>query len=554
MLYPLRPFRWASALLMASVTMTTQAMAQIPARRQAVAPISPNLLITSTGLGRLRTADVAVQQQVIVLGEAGWGTGFGVEPFVGRLQFDRQMRLQDQDVFGALAGVYLGRSMRVRGYYWRGTDTAGTTDSKLQSYGGEIEMGIGSGWFIHPFVLAGGGRLDYAQGFTDVDSLPREDQTAWVVGGGLKVRPLNWLEFNVTYRDNLLQPLARDKWVTNSLWTAGVSFRFGGTPHQQSTVYGAAGAAGAAGGAAGAPGNMATFPVPVHGGEFKVVYNGDTLRVRDSAQMGRAIVTGTATINAITDLVSSELAYLNALYPVPFGTKRTTLTPEQADSLTRRIGLRTNGVFDYIMRGQAEAMHDAMKSELTARGVDEAAQVKVLARMDSALSERLQLNAQQSHAIMMRDDSAYARRAREAADADRRTVSMAIGGFSEFYLDGRVSFRSPWTKSLRLAPEAAVGFFGGGVSALVAGNALYYFSNGNTKPYAGLGLGVLVRGAEIGGKTGTSFVVNPIFGVEFRSPSAAQVFGSHGLGYFAELQGVDLFNNTRLVAGITWKF
>ena len=548
----LRLITAAGTVLLAGLLLPTASYAQTP-RRPAVAPISPNLLIPSTGLNRLRTADVAAQQQVVVLGEAGWGTGFGVEPFAGRLVFAREMRLQDQDVFGALAGVYLGRSMRLRGYYWLGADSAGTTDSKLQSYGGEIEMGIGAGWLIHPFLLAGGGRLDYAQGFTDVDSLPREDQTAWVVGGGLKIRPLNWLEFNVTYRDNLLQPLARDKWVTNSLWTVGVSFRFGGTPQkQQIATYGAAGAAGAA--AAGAPGTMATFPVPVNGGEFKVVYNGDTLRVKDSAQMGRAIATGTASINAISDLVSSELAYLNALYPVPFGTKRTTLTPDQADSLTRRIGLRTNGVFDYILRGQAEAMHDAMKSELTARGVDEAAQVKVLARMDSALSERLQLNAQQSHAIMMRDDSAYARRAREAADADRRTVSMGIGGFSEFYLDGRVSFRSPWTKSLRLSPEAAVGFFGGGVSALVSGNALYYFSSGNTKPYAGLGLGVLVRGAEIGGKTGTSFVVNPIFGVEFRSPSAAQVFGSHGLGYFAELQGVDLFNNTRLVAGITWKF
>jgi hypothetical protein len=270
--------------------------------------------------------------------------------------------------------------------------------------------------------------------------------------------------------------------------------------------------------------------------------------------MSRAIATGTQTIEAVRDLVSAELAYLNALYPVPFGTKRTALTAEQADSLTRRIGLRTNGVFDYVITGQAEAMRQAMKSELTARGVDEAAQARVLARVDSALTERLRLNMEQSRAIYIRDDSAFARRAREEAEAGKRTVSFGLGGFSEFYLDGRVSFRSPWTRNLRLAPEAAVGFFGGGVSALVAGNALYYFSAGNTRPYGGLGLGLLVRGAEIGGETGTSFVVNPIFGVEFNSKSAAKAFGQRALGYFAELQGVDLFSNTRLVAGITWKF
>ena len=251
--------------------------------------------------------------------------------------------------------------------------------------------------------------------------------------------------------------------------------------------------------------------------------------------------------------MSSELAYLNALYPLPFGTQRTTLTPEQTDSLTRRIGLRSNGVFDYIMQGQAEAIHSSLVSELTVRGVDTAAQRQVLARVDSALNERLVLNAAQSRAIMIRNDSAYARAAREAAAAGRHTVMAGIGGFSEFYLQGRVSFPTEWNQGLRLAPEVALGFFGGGVSALVAGNALYYVSKGTTKPYFGLGLGVLVRGDTIGGDSGTNFVVNPVLGVELTSASA-KVFGKGATGYFIEVEGVNLFSNTRLMAGITWKF
>ncbi len=555
--------RTTATLLMATATFASSAAAQRVAEPRFVLPRATSLSGTATGLSSFRLAEPRVPQQIIGLQENGWGAGLGIEPFVGRLQFDKDMRQADQDVAGVRAGAYLGASMRVRGYWWRGADTIGTSDSKMQSYGGELEMGIQDGWFIHPFVLLGGGRLDYADDYRSMDSLSREDQNVWILGGGLKLRALEWLEFNVAFRDNLLRPpRVRDRWVNNTMWTAGMSLRVGGTPSKTtmySTTSGAAGAGAggasgaAAAGAAGASGNVATFPVPVGGGEIKVVYNGDTLRLRDSALVARSLVTGTATVDAIRDLVSSELAYLNALFPVPFGTTRGALTTEQADSLTRRLGLRTNGVYDYLVRGQAESMRAAMQSELTARGVDAASRARILARMDSALSERVALNDAQSRAIMMRNDSAYARRAREEAEADKRTVTAGIGGFSEFYLDSRVNFRSPWLKELRIGPQVALGFFGGAVSALVTGNGLYYWSAGKTKPYAGLGMGLLVRSGEIGGETGTSFVVNPTFGVEFTNASARR-FGERALGYFAELQGVDFFGNTRLVGGVTWKF
>lgn len=547
----------AGVAVVASATIGSQSQAQRVAQPRFILPSAASLSAPSVGVTRLRLAEPQ-QQQIIGLSETGWGTGFGVEAFAGQLTFNKDMRLPDQDVAGGLAGIYLGNATRLRGYWWEGADTLGTSDSKMQSYGGELEVAIQAGWFIHPFLLVGGGRLAFADDFLGVDSLPREDQNVWVAGGGLRVRPLEWLDFNLAYRDNILQaPGLRDKWISNALWTVGASFRFGGLPSktQQTAVYGAAPAAAPAGaaGAAAVAAGTAVIPVPVNGGEIKIVYNGDTLRMRDSASVARAMAMGTVSLEAIRDLVSAELAYLNALYPVPFGSTRTALTNEQADSLTRRIGLRTNGVFDYLMRGQAEAMRAAMKSELTARGVDAATQTKVLARMDSALTERIALADQQSRAIMIRNDSAYARRAREEAEADKRTVTAGIGGFSELYLDSHVMFRSPWRKQLRIGPQVALGFFGGGVSALVTGNANYYWQKGNIKPYAGLGLGFLVRGGEIDGETGTSFVANPTFGLEFANASARR-FGERALGYFVELQGVDLFGNTRLVGGVTWKF
>ena len=97
--------------------------------------------------------------------------------------------------------------------------------------------------------------MDYAKDFTDSDGLPREDQTVWVYGGGIRVRPVNWLDVNVAYRNNLLKPLHGDKFVNNALWTAGVSFRFGGTPGKpKSTVYGSTATSG----------NWLLLPVRLH--------------------------------------------------------------------------------------------------------------------------------------------------------------------------------------------------------------------------------------------------------------------------------------------------
>lgn len=529
----------------------------------------PGNLWLPTGLGASsRTASLTRDQgqypvQYPAVGESGWGTGFGIEGFAGQLQYNKAFGQYDQDLVGGLAGLYLGRSMRLRGFYWHGVNTNDSLPDEIESFGGEVQIGILSQWFIHPFVLGGGGRINYLDGYeVKVGGARPDNETTWIGGAGLQLRPLHWLDLNVTWRDYLLKSRTRNKWLSNSMWTAGLSIRFGGTPRKQQPVYyGPGGTVVAAGAPAAAPattpmGQTATFPIPAGGGEIRVIYGSDSLTVRDSAGTARTLATGVATTEAVRSVLSSELAYLYALYPPQggLGAKPGPYTPEQADTLARRLGVRTNDIVDYFFQTQTSAVHDAMKTEMDARGVDARTQAIVLARVDSALNERSRLNAQNSRTLRMRDDSAYARRAREAADADKRTISAGLGGFKQMYLDGRVSFRSPWLRQLRLVPEAAVGFFGGGVSALIAANAHYVLAKeGTTKPYAGLGIGLLVRGSEIDGKDGTSFVVNPALGVEFAT-KAAQIFGPGASAFFVEAQGVDFFQNFRLVGGVTWKF
>jgi hypothetical protein len=549
-----------SSLLTGLLLAATSAHAQT-APPQIPGPGPSNLLApTRSPLGYSRTAPASAQyaQQYVVISEPKWGTGFGVEGFAGRLQFTNAYQRYDQDLAGGLAGLYLGQSLRFRGFYWHGTSSKDSLPDQIESFGGEVQMGLYSHWFIHPFVLGGGGRINYLDGYVDKAGGTPEAETTWIGGAGIQIRPLDWLDLNVTWRDYLLKSPVRDTWLSNSLWTAGLSIRFGGTPKKQQapTAYGPGGTVVAAGAAGAAAGNTATFPIPAGGGEIRVIYNGDSLTVRDSAGTVRTLATGIATNEAVKSVVSSELAYLNALYPLEggLGAARGPYTPEQADTLARRMGFRTNEIVDYALQTQAEGIRAGLKAEMAARGVDDKTQAAVLARVDSTLNERLRLNAADSRMIRMRDDSAYARRAREEAEADRRTVSVSTGGFSQWYFDGRVSFRSPWSRQLRLVPEAALGFLGGGVSALVAGNAQYVFTKeGDVKPYVGLGLGLLVRGDEIDGETGTSFVVNPAFGIEYRT-RAAQALGNRATAFFFEAQGVDLFRNFRLLGGVTWKF
>src|SRR6187402_3298656 len=140
----------AVAIVMANAILSSQLEAQRAAPRRFILPTASSLAPTDTVVPTLRLATpkplTLQQQQQVVVGyqQKGWGTGFGVEGFVGRIRFDRDMLQSDQDVLGALAGLYLGASSRLRAYWWKGADTLGKIDentSRLQSYGGEFQFG-----------------------------------------------------------------------------------------------------------------------------------------------------------------------------------------------------------------------------------------------------------------------------------------------------------------------------------------------------------------------------------------------------------------------------
>ena len=100
--------------------------------------------------------------------------------------------------------------------------------------------------------------------------------------------------------------------------------------------------------------------------------------------------------------------------------------------------------------------------------------------------------------------------------------------------------------------EAAIGFLSG-TTALIQGLGLYHFQlrNPEIQPYAGLGLGLLVK-SGLEEQDGSTFAVTPVLGVTFYSPGASRLFGRYAQGYFIEYQGVDLFGISRIIAGLRW--
>ena len=549
---PSRTHSRGLALLAGALVATAPLAAQGPSAVRGLGPVPSNLLVPKRlgGFASRATGASTAQQGIIVLENRGWGTGFGLEAYGGTLKPRDGFRMPEQDFGGVLAGLHFGRDLALRGYYWRGWNRDSSDVAPIQSYGGELQVGILGGVIVHPFLLGGIGYIDYMDDYRDLDGAPREDEETLIAGGGIAIRPLNWLELNTAVRSYFLRsPGPKDDWLSNWAWTVGVSFRLGGTPSKsQYDREAAAAAAGAAGT------QMASFPVPATG-EIRVLYGGDTLRAGDSTAMKGAMAVGVTTLEAVKNVVAAELAYLDAMNPdaATLGAARGPLTKPQADTLTRRLGYRTNEIFDYILRGQAQAIHDAMKAEMTARGVDEPSQTRVLAKVDSVLNDRLAYNIARTREIRLLEDSAYARAAREAAAAAQRYLVGGLGGFGQFYLDGRASFRSRWLQELRIVPQATLGI-SSTTTAMIGVSAQYHgkASSGWT-PYVGLGIGALVRGGEIEGESGTSFVLNPALGLQYASKSAS-VFGQTATGYYIEVQGVDLFDSTRLLAGITWRF
>lgn len=107
-----------------------------------------------------------------------------IEPLIGRLDYDKSIDLDNQEMVGIRAGVDFGSFFGLRGFHWWGTDSDFGSTTDLKAYGGEAQFTLASGPGLNPYLLGGAGELTWGKAEEGQPALP-SDQTALILGGGV---------------------------------------------------------------------------------------------------------------------------------------------------------------------------------------------------------------------------------------------------------------------------------------------------------------------------------------------------------------------------------
>lgn len=163
------------------------------------------------------------------------GSTAPIEPFVGRLRYAGAHNLPDQELAGVRAGIDFSPVFGVRGFYWRGINDNRDGPASVSGYGGEAQFNLNTGPGVSPFLVVGAGQVDYANDFRDSLGNPRADKTAFILGGGASLRLTDRVRINGAVRDYImtteesLDNVGSTSDLThNTMITAGLTISFGG--------------------------------------------------------------------------------------------------------------------------------------------------------------------------------------------------------------------------------------------------------------------------------------------------------------------------------------
>ena len=126
-----------------------------------------------------------------------------IEPLIGRLDYDKSIDLDNQEMVGIRAGVDFGSFFGLRGFHWWGTDSDFRSTTDLKAYGGEAQFTLAGGPGLNPYLVGGAGELSWGEAKEGEPALP-EDQTALIVGGGVDFNFGSRIRATVAARDFIL--------------------------------------------------------------------------------------------------------------------------------------------------------------------------------------------------------------------------------------------------------------------------------------------------------------------------------------------------------------
>jgi hypothetical protein len=164
------------------------------------------------------------------------GTTAPIEPFVGRLRYASAQGLDDQELAGVRAGIDFTPQVGLRGFYWRGVNDDRDGTAPVAGYGGEAQFNLNTGPGISPYLVLGAGRIDYHDEFRDPQGNARDDQGVLILGGGASLRLSDRLRLNAAVRDYIMTPeseltdvASTDDLTHNTMLTAGLTISIGGS-------------------------------------------------------------------------------------------------------------------------------------------------------------------------------------------------------------------------------------------------------------------------------------------------------------------------------------
>ncbi len=158
-----------------------------------------------------------------------------IEAFVGQLRFDDGLGLERQNVAGVRAGVDFSPLVGVRGFYWRGVNDDRDATVPIVGYGGEARFNLNSGVGVSPYLILGAGRIQFLNEFRDTAGNQRRNQTPLIAGGGISFQLAERFSIDIAARDHIITAddefgdvLTTDDLTHNWMYTAGISIGIGG--------------------------------------------------------------------------------------------------------------------------------------------------------------------------------------------------------------------------------------------------------------------------------------------------------------------------------------
>ncbi|MCU0634338.1 MAG: hypothetical protein MUE41_05655 [Gemmatimonadaceae bacterium] len=519
------------------------------------------------------------------------GTSLVVKPFAGRLALEsRQGSRRNQDLVGARLGLELSSLVGVSGFYWRGVNEDRDDFIPVEAWGGEAQFNFGTGPGLNPFLVAGAARLNRRDAVPALAAGGETSQNALIVGGGATIRLSPRIGLDLAVRDyvfakgnDIADVTTADDLSHNPLYSVGLTIGLGGRSKPERTREPVR--------AERRDRNDRDRDEDEPRDGKRQVRDDDRDRARDS--LPPAMDSLRREIDSLRREVARrdlERASRVITVPVPeegevilrygraalqsdarLGELRdTTRVTRDTARTTRDTTVRRDSVVkrDTVVRRDVPAaprdtgMQGAMTSTLEAR----------LADLERRLSAQI---------AEMRAQGQPVQPAPSTPPIDRVTVVPLPGGTSAALVDDRVRgvpllqrFGQTTSRDLRpfigvggredniqfvtslradlgpitpdsrwrFVPELAVGFGEGGTSVLALATAQYGFAGfaGSTRvrPYLAGGVGVFsptVLGLSTA--VGTS--------VDLRSRGRLPLF------LYGELQGINLFNRTRVLVGLS---